>query len=566
LLPSAANLFLENFVKVIVQTEAQMHFSGTSPFSEPLAKYLNRYVIESVDFFMGYLQFPRYLRTLRSILQAKLAPNLQRELVSRTSFIVSHCLKGHDQSLVLPGLLLFSDLSELIPTWIAENGYVIDALLDIWRSEQPQPEISDVMVPDVTQRHTVIMSIFLAAMKQSARIDLLFDIISIYTRNLAMDTTQYTRFLYRHVALSDDLFFQRNVLMRFLTWFEDPTYTWSHKSYFIRFIVSPTLLVHATRSTKNEGLLDIDFVNQIHRSIWHPMIDDTFVDCDDVFKIELLHLTTVLVHHYSNLLEDVKKDIIKCAWHYITSDDIIVQQTAYLLAARFFEAFETPQKFILRAWTGLLRPLHSEGRSLIRRSLEILAPILPRSNTSEVGYPQWAIATRRLLTEEGNGFPQIIVIYQLIVRQPRLFFPVRALFIPHMVNSLSKLGLSVAASHESRLLSIDILQVIFDWEQDASNPMDKGVNGSPNEGSIWVTPIPFRETAISYLVRLSTTPPDAQSKAILIPRALALLQRMAGPKGWNDVAVGLRFFSRALEQVRISLGIREGYVNMFIAE
>ena len=43
-----------------------------------------------------------------------------------------------------------------------------------------------------------------------------------------------------------------------------------------------------------------------------------------------------MVHHYSEYLVDVKKDIIRCAWHYITSDDAVVKQTAYLLAARFF--------------------------------------------------------------------------------------------------------------------------------------------------------------------------------------------------------------------------------------
>jgi len=37
-----------------------------------------------------------------------------------------------------------------------------------------------------------------------------------------------------------------------------------------------------------------------------------------------------------------------------------------------------------------------------------------------------------------------------------------------MVNSLQKLGLSSLASGESRILSIDILQVMFEWEQSAS--------------------------------------------------------------------------------------------------
>jgi transformation/transcription domain-associated protein len=54
LLPSAANIFLDNLVNAIVQTESQMHFS-TGPFSEPLTKYLDRYLIEGIDFFIRHL-------------------------------------------------------------------------------------------------------------------------------------------------------------------------------------------------------------------------------------------------------------------------------------------------------------------------------------------------------------------------------------------------------------------------------------------------------------------------------------------------------------------------------
>lgn len=554
LLPSAANIFLDNLVNAIVQTEAHMHFSSRSPFSEPLAKYLDRYPSEATDFFMAHLQLPRYVRTLRSILQARLAPHLERELISRTSIIIDHCLKSPDRNLLIPGLLILEDLADIMPTWIPENEYVVDVLLEIWRSETQQPEKTAVMIPEVIQRHSIILSIFMKTLTQTPRIDLLFDVVSVYSRNLAMDLIRVTHFLYRHVALSEDLIFRRNILMLFLTWFDDRSLPWSHKTYFLRFIITPTLLVHANRAGPKEGLLDADFIRRIHRTIWHPMIDDaTFDSADDMFIIELLHLTTVMLHNYPEYLEDYKKDILKCAWHYITSDDAVVKQTAYLLAARFFEAYPTPEKFIMRAWTGLLRPPHSEGRTIIRQALDILAPALPRSDNNEVGYPHWARTTRRLLAEEGNGFSQIIIIYQLIVRQAQLFFPVRGLFIPHMVNSLQKLGLSGSASSESRVLSIDILQVIFDWEQSASElsgetptALDNGEASKP--ANAWTTPLGFRETVVSYLVRLATTPLEPQTRAMLVRRALALLRRMVGSSGWTDVTVKLNYFSRALEQ------------------
>jgi transformation/transcription domain-associated protein len=74
LLSSAANIFLVPLVNAIVQIKAQMHFSTKSPFSKPLARYLDRYPTEGVDFFLCHLSYSRQLRTLRSILQANLAP------------------------------------------------------------------------------------------------------------------------------------------------------------------------------------------------------------------------------------------------------------------------------------------------------------------------------------------------------------------------------------------------------------------------------------------------------------------------------------------------------------
>ncbi|KAK2466244.1 hypothetical protein APHAL10511_001886, partial [Amanita phalloides] len=541
LLPAAANIFLEGFINAVVQTEAQMQFSTQNPFSEPLAKYLDRYPIEGVDFFISKLGFARYLRTFRSILQARLAPHLECEFSSRTSLLVRQFLIGPEAQ-VIPALQVLGDLANLIPTWFSENEFVIDGLLHVWNREAAQPEQSAVIDTDVIERHTLMLDMFMQCLKRSPRVDLLFEILAAYTRNLGMDLLHVTKFLYDHVALSQDLIFKRNVLMRFLTWFNDSSISLQEKMYGFRYLLTPILVAHAASSVPNVHLVDLDFINRLHAMVWHPNTETTISDTDDMFKIELLHVTTILVQYYSEMLEDARKDIIKSAWYFITtSEDTVVKQTAYLLAARFFAAFQTPQKFILRAWTGLLRLPHSEGRSQLRQdALSILAPSLPRSDPGEPGFPQWAKTTRRLLAEE--GLAQIIGIYHLIVKQPQLFYPVRSLFIPHMTNTLTKIGMSNSSSTETRLLTIDMLQMIFTWEEQAR---EAAACKSGDGDSAWQTPLPFRENMVSYLVRLATLHHEQAPK--IVPRALSLLQMMVGPKGWTDVTVGLRFFSRALE-------------------
>ncbi|KAF7352758.1 hypothetical protein MVEN_01242100 [Mycena venus] len=538
LLPSAANIFLEQLVNLIVQTESQMHFSGKSPFSEPLARYLNRYPGEGIDFFLRHLALPSHLRTLRSILQAKLAPNLQRELASRTMSLVAF-VKGDDPLQVIPSLSLISDLVELIPSWISENGFVMDTLLELWHLETPQSEQSAEIEPQLIERHNIMLSIFKTVLATSSRIDLVFEIVAIYTRNLGMDVVRTTRFLYKHVALSDDVLYQRNVLMRFLAWYDDPSYTWSHKMFFIRYVVTPTLLVQAQSDSKDQ-LLDVGFINRLARLVWHAPPD---LSVDDTFKIELLHLTTVLVQHYSKLLEDAKKEIIRSAWQYIGSEDTIVKQTGYLLTARFFAAFPTPPKFLMRTWLGLLRTPSAEGRPMVRQeALATLVPCLTSVESAERGFPMWAQSARKLLVEE--GLAQSLTIYHLIVKHSALFYPVRGLFVTHMVNSLNKLGLSTSSTPDSRVLSIEILNVILKWEEQNTQTL---AAGAPNGNNPWTTPLTYRENLVSYLVRLATTV-DPSTRNSLVPRALVLLQKMVGPNGWKDVAFGLRFFLKPLEQ------------------
>ncbi|KAI0284236.1 FAT domain-containing protein [Russula aff. rugulosa BPL654] len=548
LLPSAANVFLENLVNAIVQAEAQMQYSGSSPFAPPLAKYLDRYPTEAVDFFLRHFHLPRHVGTLRSILQSRLSSSLQHELESRTPAIIRDCLKGTNSALVASALQVFSDLAGINPHWTSEYPYVVDALLDVWRAETPPADDDASAISAAVKRHSLIITIFEGILRQKPRVDLLFDLITIYTRSLPMDLVRMTRFLLNCVAFSDDVFYQRNVLFRFLARFSDTSQSWSDKTHFIRVFITPMLLYRARTASKN-ALLDEDLVSSIHRRIWIPMLNgSTFSGADDAFHVELLHLTAVLVEHYHSSLEVARKDIIKCAWQYINSEDTYVKQTTFLLAARFFKNFPTPPKFILTVWTGLLKPppSYNEARSLVNQSLDILAPSIPQ----EVGYPMWAKTTRRLLEEE-NSQSMIMTVYQLIVRQPDLFYPVRALFVPHIVNSLAKLGLHSSVSSESRSLSIDITQTIYDWEQRASKERGSSVPPTGNT-QIWVTPLPLRESVVSYLVRLITTAVDGQSRTVLVPRALALLRSIVGPNGWTEVTVKLNFFSRFLEQAELT--------------
>ena len=49
---------------------------------------------------------------------------------------------------------------------------------------------------------------------------------------------------------------------------------------------------------------------------------------------------------------------------------------------------------------------------------------------------------KKIIDEEGHSLPQLIHIWQLVVRHPALFYTSSAQFVPQMVNSLDRIGLS----------------------------------------------------------------------------------------------------------------------------
>lgn len=554
LLPPAANIFLKDLVTAVVDVETCLEASAPSPFTEPLAKFLNRYSGESVEFFLHHLSDPKYVRTFRNVLKSKKAPSLEVEAFARTRSITSLCFHGNDRSLILPSLFLCNDMAGLSDHWLLEHPYVIDTFLNLWQTNLQFSSGTSLDPPAVhSQQITLLKSLFIRALQLSPRIDLLFDLVAVYTHPSVIDLSGLTSFLYQHVATSHSVILRRNILLRFLSWFGDISPSWAHKTAFIRYVISPTLYVSFQRKEEAGYLIDSDIIVHIHQRIWRPMSNATLLPSpDDSLSIELLNLSSLIVNHCAPLIQEVRKDIIKCAWNHIAVEDAVLKQTAYILAARFFEAFDSPAKLVLRTWTGLLRPPHAEGRALTRQALDILAPALPKRIPSEAGYPAWAKLTRRMLVEEGYGLAQLIVIYQLIVRHPTLFYPCRDLFVPHMVSCLAKLGLQPSATFETKSLSLDLLDLVMTWEQQArqeSIPAPNPPEPVTNEKTIWSLPLNHRETIVSYLVRLVVTSSEPAHKTGLIMRALSQLQILIGPKGWHEVTVKLNFFIRALEQV-----------------
>lgn len=115
---------------------------------------------------------------------------------------------------------------------------------------------------------------------------------------------------------------------------------------------------------------------------------------------------------------------------------------------------------------------------LVKQALDILMPALPRRlPPGDNRMPIWIRYTKKILVEEGHSIPNLIHIFQLIVRHSDLFYACRAQFVPQMVNSLSRLGLPYTTTAENRRLAIELAGLVVGWERQRQSEM-KAVAGT----------------------------------------------------------------------------------------
>ena len=186
---------------------------------------------------------------------------------------------------------------------------------------------------------------------------------------------------------------------------------------------------------------------------------------DEALRIELLKLATLLIEHVADQLVEHRKELIKFAWNHLKSEDTQSKQCAYVNVCRFIQVYDTPPKIILQVYVALLRTFQPDARALVKQALDILTPALPkRLPAGDHKYPTWIKWTKKIIVEEGHSLPQLIHIWQLVVRHPSLFFSSSAQFVPQMVNSLNRIGLSPNCSVENRKLAVELAQLIISWE------------------------------------------------------------------------------------------------------
>ena len=504
LLPDGAEVFKERLLNSLLDLEEQLRRTQTSPFRQPFYRYINRYPEQIWNYLLdkvGELKFGRFLAQalddpgsgkLRETANANVAALIQKcgevdqaQPEAKYTAIVNviHVL---DSLSKWPGAEAWMQKDDVLG-WLKQSGRDLDR--DLRNFTLP----AQLRLP-ADQAGTQVVSILVKALEQSPKdLEPLLSLVDSVTSGDLRATRPLYSYIYNYIICSDSVEFWKTTFLKCLDIYGNKSASQKTKWFLLHNIVNPIVAMDVKRNwgqtepAKGPRLVDRTVLDAVTNRMWkvHPETnpEDSVLPGIDHTRFEALQLSAMIVKYCHNSLQDARKDIIRFGWTYIRLDDVIIKHAAYVVLGYFIALFDTPPKITTQIYVSLLRINQSEGKALVAQALELVAPVLPKRCNA---LPQdrgaaWAIVPRKVLADEGQSSHQMSTIFSFLAKHPDLFYYARDKYIPLIVSSLRKVATPPNPSNESRKLVLNMMWLVWLWEQKrVEPPKEASVSQSPS--------------------------------------------------------------------------------------
>lgn len=549
-LPTGANMFLEDLIKQVILLESMIRRSVASPFRKPLCQFLNRYAAESVNYFLERLGKVEYANLFISILKSNGAEPLRAELAKDSSKLEAAIFKTdnlEEKQLVLQhGVTLLQAMDELKPDWLVANRFLLDACILIWK-ERPRGVFIDQFYRN--RQHFSILSMMIAhCNKHTEEVNMIFDIVDGCLDSELTDTNFLKQFVYR-ISRERTAESKKEILERFLDMYSQTSISLRQKTNLIRNLIVPMLMLLDAESVG--AVLHPEVIQLFLKYIWIPNPAGDSQAEVEALKMELLQLTALVLYRIPEIVGDYLKEVIKYAWGHLKIEDMTVKQSAHVLMCLFIKQYDTPTKIVAQTYVAQLRAHQIEIRPMVKQALDNIIPGLPSrqgmNSVEPAGIPVWIQWIRKIIIEDGHSVSQLVSIYQLLIRNSENFYPSREHFMPQIVSSLARLGLSGNATTETKTLSIDLTSLIAKWERQFQEDQKAGGEMDVDRDDNFVaftSSLNQQEVIITFLIRFCLSMPynDAVLHKSLFTKALETLESFFVI--WPDAPVTMTHFEK----------------------
>ncbi|KAH6666821.1 hypothetical protein B0J14DRAFT_188953 [Halenospora varia] len=486
LLPPAAEQFKERLIDTVLDLEEKLRRTCNSPFRKPLYSYLNRYPKEIWLLLLSKIEEQKYGRFLAQVLEDPDSGPLRDVVVNGVESLIKYCgdmgaeNKETRYAAVINAVNIMHSICKFESTksWMDKKENItwfklVGKNLELHLRLNDLPENLRLAAEQAGEQLMVIFTKFLEYHPKD--LDALFGLIESVTAEDFKPSQSLFDYIYKHIICSDSIDYWKTIVMRSLEIYAGKSATQKTKAFLLHNLVNPIIAMDVmrnfnSRQQKGPRLMDKALIESIHTKIWKVSLDsneDLTQPGIDHTRMEVLQLTAMLVKYHYAILQDARKDIIKFGWTYIRLEDVINKHAAYVVIGYFIAHYETPAKIVQQVYFSLLKTNQNEGRALVTQALELIAPVLPKRCNAAPGdrNPVWAAAPRRILSEEGQNVQQMTSIFHFLVKHPDLFYESREKFINIIISSLRKVAQPPNPSNESKRLVLNLMTMIWQWEQ-----------------------------------------------------------------------------------------------------
>ncbi|KAJ1749129.1 transcription-associated protein 1 [Coemansia sp. RSA 1821] len=530
LLPPSASVLLDDLVSSVVNLEVHLCRRESSPFREPLFKFLNRYPSESVVYFVERIESAHYARIFCHAIRSPECGPLRKALIAHTTRLVSllkeFTASGDSNAQPDPNATDASASSDALhkrlyvamsivaaicgclvhePRWMETHESLLHALVDSWsvalNAKTLSNRSSHLARPMLIGN--VVRALLLTTRAMESPPALLFKLLEVAGRSSpAVDTSFVFSFVWDDLIVRWPISRRRDALVKFLPRLADANVSDESNATLLQHLINPLVATVFTlpqiaaaaapdASAEADSLIQPEqrasellrpaVLSLIHQRGWLAHMtsgSQPMAASRASVRLELIQLSSILIRHAVAAIADLRKDIIKFGWLFIRNEDIMIKNASYVLVSQFIAAFDTPAKIILQAYSSLLKAHQVESRFLVRQALDILLPVLPvrlaqsSADTASAGapaLPTWVLLAKRILIDNSASLAHTTHVYQLIAAHPAIFFPFRMQFASNLVGILQKMCLTHSATSETRTLALDIMDLFLAWQDMLEN-------------------------------------------------------------------------------------------------
>ncbi|XP_060086157.1 transformation/transcription domain-associated protein-like [Ylistrum balloti] len=506
MIPAASSKLIEPLIQITLLGEKTLFLEAGSPFRDPLINFLMRYPDITVDLFLNETRLgdQQWTRLFHFVISHKNGKQFREVLKNNASRLMNifaiaqgttptttdvsvsspapSPTPGPNVELQFQVIKLISLLVRHEEAWLSQHPAIVTSLLQLWKSEAFQDRHNKLEAVEMVhwKEPALLVKCLLNFFKyHTNENELLFHILRCFTNRCVVQFQFVKDFLDNTVAATYSIEWKRSAFFKFVDIFHDSKWTQEIKAKILQHILIPCFH-QVFESGDGEKLIggppapDQDNMENIISVFINKIIDpDNPFGTSDAVRILLLQLSSLLVEQASSHIHDAanKKQgnklrrLMTFAWPCLLSKNCVDPATKYhghLLLSHIIAKFAIHKRIVLQVFHSLLKAHAVEARTVVRQALEILTPAMP--GRMEDGNGMLTHWTKKIIVEEGHTVAQLVHILQLVVRHFKVYYPVRHHLIPHMVNSLHKLGFTSSASIEHRKLAVDLAEVVIKWE------------------------------------------------------------------------------------------------------